>query len=119
MKILAGMFGLVLLCANVFAVQPKTWDAIFHAEGQGEYESVPVVGQIRFMQYEYHGEKQPVSFAVKGDNVDFVVSGVMKVAADTVENKRFYGVCNKTKEAWISYVMKPQKFGKEEENRVK
>lgn len=38
----------------------------------------------------------------------------MKVAADTIENKRFYGECNRTKEAWISYVEGPQKFGKEE-----
>ena len=115
MNKLAGMlgFGVMMLAGLAQATPPRTWDAIFHAEGSGEYESVPIVGQVRFMTYEYYGEKQPVSFAVKGDNVEFVVSGVMKVPADTIENKRFYGLCNKTKEAWISYVQGPQAFGKE------
>lgn len=108
------LLGFAFFAANVFALPPRTWDAIFQAEGRGEYESAQVVGQVRFYNYEYYGEKQPVSFAVRSGNFDFVVSGDMKVAADTIENKRFYGLCNKTKEAWISYVEGPQKFGKEE-----
>ena len=109
-----SLLGLALFTATSFATPPRTWDAIFDAEGQGEYESAPIVGQVRFYKYEYYGEKQPVSFAVKDDHYDFVVYGVMKVPADTVENKRFYGVCNKTREAWISYIGQPQTFGKED-----
>lgn len=108
-----SLLSFVLFTASSFATAPRTWDAIFNAEGQGEYESAPIVGQVRFYKYEYYGEKQPVSFAIKDGPYDFVVYGVMKVPADTVENKRFYGVCNKTREAWISYIGEPQTFGKE------
>lgn len=112
-KWILGAACLALSTSTLFAIPPRTWDAIFAAEGQGNYESAPVEGQVRFFNYEYYGEKQPVSFVVKGEYFDFAVSGEMKVAADTIENKRFYGLCNKTKEAWISYLGEPQKFGKE------
>ena len=43
-----------LFSASSFASPPRTWDAIFDAQGQGEYASAPIDGQVRFYKYEYY-----------------------------------------------------------------
>lgn len=104
---------LTALAAGAWALPPKTWDAIFNAEGEGDYVRAPIDGQVRFFKYTYYGEVQPVAFAVKGDGFDFVVSGNLKVSSDKIEKNGFYGSCNETKEVWISCFNRPQTFGKE------
>lgn len=103
---------LCLLGAAAFAAPPKSWDAIFDAEGEGDYASAPINGDIRFMKYEIYGEKQKVTFAVKDANFDFVASGEIKVPKEMIDNG-FYGNCNQTKEVWISYFNRPKKFKKQ------
>ena len=110
MKIL---FLLLAMTGLLFAAPQKSWDAIFGEEGQGEYLSAKIEGNIRFMKYQHYGEKQPLAFKVKSDNFDFTVSGEIQVSSDKVE-KGFYGVCNQTKEVWISCFNKPKLFDDEE-----
>ena len=43
--------ALMLSAVQVFAAPPKTWDAIFNAEGQGDYAAAKIDGDIRFGQY--------------------------------------------------------------------
>ena len=107
------VFLMLAMTGLLFAVPQKSWDAIFGEEGQGEYLSAKIDGNIRFMKYQHYGEKQPLAFKVKGDNFDFTVSGEIQVSSDKVE-KGFYGVCNQTKEVWISCFNKPKLFDDEE-----
>ena len=37
---------LMLSVAQVFAAPPKTWDAIFNAEGQGDYAAAKIDGDL-------------------------------------------------------------------------
>ena len=103
-----------LMGVAAFAVPPKTWDAIYKAEGEGDYTSVKVTGNIRMGKYTNYKEVQPVSFKVDDGLFSFSASGNMTVPADKIEKGNFYGLCNSTKEAWISYFNKPMTFGKEE-----
>ena len=106
---LAGIFGLAT--SHVFAVPPKTWDAIFNAEGQGEYSAAKVDGKIRMGKYTHYKEVQPVSFVVKDSLFEFAVSGNLTVPADKIEKENFYEKCDESGEAWISYFDKPRQFG--------
>ena len=107
------VFLMLAMTGLLFAAPQKSWDAIFGEEGQGEYLSAKIEGNIRFMKYQHYGEKQPLAFKVKSDNFDFTVSGEIQVSSDKVE-KGFYGVCNQTKEVWISCFNKPKLFDNEE-----
>ena len=104
---------LMMSVAQVFAVPPKTWDAIFNAEGQGEYSAAKIDGNIRFGEYTHYKSVLPVSFRVLDDKFDFSVAGNMTVPAKMVESKGFYDNCRNTMEAWISYFDKPRQFGDE------
>jgi len=106
-----SLFVCIFVGSSV-ALPPRTWDAIFDAEGSGDYVSAKVEGQVRFFKYTYYGEVQPIAFTVSDGNFSFVVSGNLKVSSDKVESD-FYATCNKTKEVWISCFNRPQKFGKE------
>ena len=112
MKILQTLTVLVSLYGIAFAQPPKTWDAIFGEEGQGDYLSAQIDGNIRFQKYKHYGEKQPVSFKVKSDNFEFSVAGEIQVSSQVIENG-FYGTCNQTKEVWISCFNRPKNFKKE------
>lgn len=105
---------LAFACESVFAVAPKMWDTIFNAEGEGDYTSVKVEGQIRFGKYTHYKEVQPVSFKVNDGMFAFSVAGNLTVPSDKIEKENFYDQCSYTKEAWISYFNKPMQFGKEE-----
>ena len=97
------------------AVPPKTWDSIFNAEGEGDYTSVKIEGNIRLGKYTHYKEVQPVSFKVNDGKFAFSVSGNMTVPAEKIEKENFYNKCNMSKEAWVSYFNKPMTFGKEEQ----
>ena len=101
---------LVLSIAQAFAVPPKAWDAIFNAEGQGEYSAAKIEGDIRFGDYTHYKSIQPVSFRVLDGKFDFSVAGNMTVPAKMVEDPGFYENCRNTMEAWISYFDKPRRF---------
>ena len=103
-----------LMGVAAFAVPPKTWDAIYKAEGEGDYTSVKVSGNIRMGKYTNYKEVQPVSFKVDDGLFSFSASGNMTVPAEKIEKENFYNLCNTTKEAWVSYFNKPMTFGKEE-----
>ena len=109
-KIIAsGVFCFV--SSQVFAVPPKTWDAIFNAEGAGEYSAAKVDGPIKMGKYTHYKEVQPVSFTVKDSLFEFSVSGNLTVPAEQIEKEHFYEKCDESKEAWISYFDKPLSFG--------
>ena len=106
---------LVASVAQAFAVPLKTWDAIFNAEGQGEYSAAKIEGDIRFGEYTHYKNVQPVSFRVLDGKFDFSVAGNMTVPAKVIEDSSFYENCRNTMEAWISYFDKPRRFGNEEQ----
>ncbi|PWJ65546.1 MULTISPECIES: fibrobacter succinogenes major paralogous domain-containing protein [unclassified Fibrobacter] len=93
-----------------FAAPPKTWDAIYNAEGEGDYAAGKIDGNIRFGKYTHYKEVQPVSFRVNDGLFQFSVAGNMTVPAQKIEKEHFYDTCNDTKEAWISYFNKPRTF---------
>lgn len=47
MNKLAGMlgFGVMMLAGLAQATPPRTWDAIFHAEGSGNTKAFPLSGK--------------------------------------------------------------------------
>ena len=77
---------LALSVAQVFAAPPKTWDAIFNAEGQGDYAAAKINGEIRFGEYTHYKNVQPVSFRVQDDKFDFSVAGNMTVPSKVIRN---------------------------------
>lgn len=99
-----------LSAAFAVAAPPKTWDAVYNAEGEGDYTSGKVDGAIRFGKYTHYKEVQPVSFRIKDGQFQFSVAGNMTVPADKIEKEHFYDRCNETMEAWISYFNKPRAF---------
>lgn len=101
-----------LLSVLSWAAAPKSWDAIYHAEGQGEYTSAKVVGKYSFGKYTHYKNVQPVSFKIEDDKFAFSVSGKITLPLDKFESGTFYKECKDTKEAWISYFDKPMEFGK-------
>lgn len=111
-------FGLVAVTS--FAAPPKSWDAIYNAEGEGDYAAGKIDGKIRFGKYTHYKEVQPVSFRVKDGQFQFSVAGNMTVPAQKIEKEHFYESCEETKEAWISYFNKPRTFksGKTEEQLI-
>lgn len=100
--------GLTAVCS--FAVPPKTWDAIYNAENEGDYSSAKIEGDIRFGKYTHYKAVQPVSFKVNDGQFAFSVAGNLTVLADKIEKENFYENCSETKEAWISYFNKPRTF---------
>ncbi len=102
---------LATLVANVWAVAPKTWDAIFNAEGEGEYTSAKIEGKIRMGEYTHYKSVQPVSFKVNDGQFAFSVAGNMTVPAEKIEKGDFYESCESSMEAWISFFDKPMDFG--------
>ena len=66
-----GICSALVLSAQVFAAPPKTWDAIFNAEGQGDYTAAKIDGNIRFGEYTHYKNIQPVSFRILDDKFDF------------------------------------------------
>ena len=86
-----------LMGVAAFAVPPKTWDAIYKAEGEGDYTSVKVTGNIRMGKYTNYKEVQPVSFKVDDGLFSFSASGNMTVPAEKIEKENFYNLCNTTK----------------------
>ena len=104
-----------VLAGMAFATPPKTWDAIYKAEGEGDYTAVKIVGNIRMGKYTNYKEIQPVSFKVEDGMFSFSASGNMVVPANKIEKENFYQQCDKSKEAWVSYFNKPMTFGKEEQ----
>ena len=113
---LKSLFALVCGVAAVqtFAAPQKTWDAIYNAEGEGDYAAAKIEGNIRFGKYTHYKEVQPVSFKVKDSLFVFSVAGNMTVPADKIEKEHFYEKRNETMEAWVSYFNKPRNFGGEE-----
>ena len=113
---LKSLFALVCGVAAVqtFAAPQKTWDAIYNAEGEGDYAAAKIEGNIRFGKYTHYKEVQPVSFKVKDSLFVFSVAGNMTVPSDKIEKERFYEKCNETMEAWVSYFNKPRTFGNED-----
>ena len=109
-----GICSALVLSAQVFAAPPKTWDAIFNAEGQGDYTAAKIDGNIRFGEYTHYKNIQPVSFRILDDKFDFSVAGNMTVPAKMVEDPNFYESCRNTMEAWVSYFDKPRRFGNED-----
>ena len=109
--VMGGVFAFAT--SHVFAIPPKTWDAIFNAEGQGDYAAAKIVGKIRMGKYTHYKAVQPVSFAVKDSLFEFAVSGNLTVPAEKIENENFYEKCNESMEAWISYFDKPRDFGEQ------
>jgi len=101
---------LLVVTAVAMAAAPKTWDAIFNAEGEGDYASAKIEGTIRMGKYTHYKAVQPVSFKVSDGQFQFSVSGNMTVPAEKIEKENFYKQCEETKEAWISYFNKPQSF---------
>ncbi|MCQ2104455.1 MAG: fibrobacter succinogenes major paralogous domain-containing protein [Fibrobacter sp.] len=99
-----------LAAVETFAAPPKTWDAIYNAEGEGDYASAKIEGDIRFGKYTHYKAVQPVSFKVKDGMFEFSVAGNMTVLADKIEKEHFYESCKQTAEAWISYFNKPRTF---------
>ena len=97
-----------------FAIPQKTWDAIYNAEGEGDYAAAKIEGNIRFGKYTHYKEVQPVSFKVNDSLFVFSVAGNMTVPSDKIEKEHFYEKCNETMEAWISYFNKPRTFGNED-----
>ena len=77
------------------AVPPKTWDSIFNAEGEGDYTSVKIEGNIRLGKYTHYKEVQPVSFKVNDGMFAFSVSGNMTVPAEKIEKENFYNKCRR------------------------
>lgn len=113
-KFFGACAALALTAVQGFAVPPKTWDAIFNAEGQGEYASVTIDGNIRFGQYTHYKQVLPVSFRIKDGKFDFSVAGNMKVPADKIEKEDFIKKCAESKEAWVSYFDKVRTMGDEQ-----
>ena len=111
-SIFAIVFGLAVVQA--VAIPQKTWDAIYNAEGEGDYAAAKIEGNIRFGKYTHYKEVQPVSFKVNDSLFAFSVAGNLTVPADKIEKEHFYEKCNETMEAWISYFNKPRNFGGEE-----
>lgn len=105
---LGGAF--CLASSQVFAVPPKMWDAIFNAEGQGDYAAAKIDGKINMGKYTHYKEVQPVSFTVKDSLFEFSVTGNLTVPADRIEKEHFYEKCDESMEAWVSYFDKPRTF---------
>lgn len=95
---------------SAFAVPPKTWDAIYNAEGEGDYGAAKLEGNIRFGKYTHYKEVQPVSFKVVDSLFAFSVAGNLTVPASKIEKEHFYDSCNETMEAYVSYFNKPRTF---------
>ena len=56
---LKSLFALVcgVTAVQTFAAPQKTWDAIYNAEGEGDYAAAKIEGNIRFGKYtHYQGE---------------------------------------------------------------
>ncbi|MCF0224200.1 MAG: hypothetical protein HUK20_08015, partial [Fibrobacter sp.] len=81
-KVLFAVIGLSAVCS--FAIPPKTWDAIYNAEGEGDYTSGKIEGNIRFGKYTHYKEVQPVSFRVKDGLFQFSVAGTLTVPAEAL-----------------------------------
>ncbi|MCF0224862.1 MAG: fibrobacter succinogenes major paralogous domain-containing protein [Fibrobacter sp.] len=96
--------------ASAMAVPPKTWDAVYNAEGEGDYSSAKIESEINFGKYTHYKQVQPVSFKVNDGRFDFSVAGNLMVPSDQIESGDFYAKCKETKEAWISYFDKPRTF---------
>ncbi len=107
-KTLVAILGLAAVSS--LAIPPKTWDAIYKAEGEGDYTSAKIEGNIRLGKYTHYQNVQPVSFKVNDSLFAFSVAGNMTVPIDRIEKTDFEGDCNGTKEAWISYFDKPRTF---------
>ena len=88
------VFSLKSLFALVCGV--AAWDAIYNAEGEGDYAAAKIEGNIRFGKYTHYKEVQPVSFKVKDSLFVFSVAGNMTVPADKIEKEHFYEKCNET-----------------------
>lgn len=104
---------LAFLTISVFADSPRTWDAIFDAQGQGDYVSAKIDGPIRFSKFVHYPPSQTLSFKVKEGPFEFALTGEIVATADEVEGG-LYSKCNETKEVWISCFNQPKKFKKEE-----
>ena len=110
-SMMAVVFGMAVVQA--VAVPQKSWDAIYNAEGEGDYSAAKIDGKIRFGKYTHYKEVQPVSFKVADSLFAFSVAGNMTVPADKIEKEHFYEKCNETMEAWISFFNTPRDFGGE------
>ena len=111
-SMIAVVFGMAVVQA--VAVPQKSWDAIYNAEGEGDYSAAKIDGKIRFGKYTHYKEVQPVSFKVSDSLFAFSVAGNMTVPADKIEKEHFYEKCNETMEAWISFFNTPRDFGGEQ-----
>ena len=111
-SMIAVVLGMAVVQA--VAVPQKSWDAIYNAEGEGDYSAAKIEGKIRFGKYTHYKEVQPVSFKVADSLFAFSVAGNMTVPADKIEKEGFYNKCNETMEAWISFFNKPRDFGGEQ-----
>src|SRR5574344_835759 len=98
---------------SIFALPPQTWDAIFDAQGQGDYVSAKIDGSIRFTKFVHYPPSQTLSFKVNDGTFQFAVTGEIVVTADEVE-AGLYAQCNETKEVWISCFNQPKAFKKKE-----
>ena len=111
-SMIAVVFGMAVVQA--VAAPQKSWDAIYNAEGEGDYSAAKIEGKIRFGKYTHYKEVQPVSFKVADSLFAFSVAGNMTVPADKIEKEHFYEKCNETMEAWISFFNTPRDFGGEQ-----
>ena len=97
----------------IFALPPQTWDAIFNAQGQGDYVSAKINGSIRFTKFVHYPPSQTLSFKVSDSTFQFAVTGDIVATSDDLE-AGLYAKCNETKEVWISCFNQPKTFKKEE-----
>ena len=124
-----------LAAVQSFAIPQKTWDAIYNAEGEGDYAAAKIEGNIRFGKYTHYKEVQPVSFKVNDSLFVFSVAGNMTVPSDKIEKERFYEKCNdlacgdelfavgdlrikfanaKAQEAWVKELEGREKYRREQ-----
>lgn len=104
---------LALFASSAMALPPRTWDAIFDAQGQGDYMPAKIDGMIRFSKYVHYPPAQTLSLKIKDSVFDFAVTGDIMVSSDDIEGG-LYAKCNETKEVWISCFNRPKKFMKKD-----
>lgn len=88
---------------------PKTWDHIFNALGEGDYASAKIEGAIRFTKYVNYPPSQTIAFKVNEGVFNFAVTGDIRVSPEELE-AGLHEACNETKEVWLSHFYKPKKY---------
>ncbi len=86
---------LAFLTISVFADSPRTWDAIFDAQGQGDYVSAKIDGPIRFSKFVHYPSQTLLK--VKEGPFEFALTGEIVATADEVEGGLYSNVMKQRK----------------------